>query len=461
MNAFHREIPGSRLSRREFLRLSGLAGGAAVLAACGAPSPTAAPATAAPSGPQALTFKGTLDLWDWDWPQRAAIINEKTTAWSKDHPDIKISYLSQPWTDIETKILTVASAGNGPPISDVHYYWRYELQRANVIAPFPEDFADWADRLSTPFNRDAQGRIRAIQSGWYTDMVYYNKDIFATEGIKGEEIPKKWDDFLKLAQQLTQTDASGKITRVGCSIDSYWQREYLWQGLIYQQGGWLYSEDGKSALWEEEPGVKSLQFIQDWYHTHKVDSPEFPEDPAGFGNGQAAMFIGQGWNTPGLIDGYPDMKDKWDTVPLPTLTGTPTPAWGLMSPEENFQVFMNFPAEEQEAAFAFIKTVMAGEENQVRWANAMLVAPDSKKLLDDPRLANVPGVKSMAQTLPWRVHAGERPLEAEKLWRTMFDKVILEKGDVKAALHEATQAINVELPKKERFFEERRYKPPA
>jgi hypothetical protein len=67
----------------------------------------------------------------------------------------------------------------------------------------------------------------------------------------------------------------------------------------------------------------------------------------------------------------------------------------------------------------------------------------------------------MMDTMPWRVHPGERPIEAEKLWRTMFDTVILTKGDAKAAAQEAAKAINIELPKKKRYFTERNYQPPT
>ena len=70
-------------------------------------------------------------------------------------------------------------------------------------------------------------------------MIYFNKDIFAQEGLKAEDIPTNWDDFIKLAQQLTITDSDGKVTRAGCGMNDYWQHEYLWQGLIYQQGGWM------------------------------------------------------------------------------------------------------------------------------------------------------------------------------------------------------------------------------
>jgi xanthine dehydrogenase molybdopterin-binding subunit B len=72
-------------------------------------------------------------------------------------------------------------------------------------------------------------------------------------------------------------------------------------------------------------------------------------------------------------------------------------------------------------------------------------------------------IASTAKTMPYRVIYGERPLEAEKFWRVMFDKTLLEKGDVKAALDEATEQMNAafEASGKQRYIVEREYKPPS
>lgn len=448
------------ISRRDFLALAGVTGGAALLASCKGPAAPLA-ATSAPAGPKSLSFKGTLELWDWEFAPRQKIIAEKAAEFVKLYPDIKVNYLPLPWADMETKILTVAMAGNGPALSDVFYFWRYDLQRANVITPFAKDFTDWEGRFSAPFIKDEQGRPRALVCGWYVDMIYYNKEIFAKEGLKGEDIPKNWDDFIKLAKQLTQKDANGKVTRSGCGMNDYWQHEYLWHDLIYQQGAWVYSEDGTKALWEEDASVKAVQFIQDWYLKHQIDSLDLPAGYGTFGNGLAAMMLGSGWNTGFMLNDFPQMQDKFDTVPIPTYSGKMTPSTGLASPEETFQVFTNFPAETQEAAFAFTKFAVEGEDNAVRWGIDEQIVPDVKSLINDPRLVNLPSLKGQLPGMPYRVTTGERPIEAEKLWRAMFDEVLLKNTAPEAALKVATDAINIELPKKTRYITERNYKAPA
>ena len=400
-----------------------------------------------------------MDMWDWEFPVRQDLVNKYIETWKQKNADVGINYLVYPWADMETKILAATSAKNGPPLSDVMYFWRYDMQRGDAIVPYPDDFTNWDDRLSTPFMKDENGKIRALPSGWFVDMIYYNTDIFEQEGLKGSDIPTQWDDFVKFAQQLTIKDNDGKVSRAGCAMNDYWQHEYLWQGLIYQQGGWLYSEDGTKALWEEEPSVKSLQFIQDWYNSFGIDSLELPAGYGGFCNDMAAMFMGSGWNTGFFLAEFPQMEGRFDTAVLPTFSGTSAPAYGVASPEENWQVFTNYPEEEKAAAFAFIQHMMAGDENSVAWALAQQCSPDSKKVLAEPRITEIPTIRSQAQTMDHRVCFGERPIEAEKLWRTMFDQAILEKRPVADALHDATVEIDKVLPTKKRVFTERNYKP--
>ena len=459
----------TRLSRRDFLKTMGVGSAAALLAGCGggatqAPAPAVTQAATQPATPAAaggLSFKGTLDVWDWEFPGRQAVFQKFIDGeWAAKYPDIKINLRALPWGDMETKILAVSTAKNGPPMSNVFFFWRYELERAGVLNPFPDDFTNWDDRISTPFMTD-DGKIRALPSGWYMDMIYYNKQMLDKAGIKPEAIPTQWDEFIKMAQQFVQKDSNGKLTQLGCIMNDYWQHEYLWCDLIYQQGGWMYNEDGTKSLWDAPEAVNALQFIQDWYHTNQIDSLEFPVGYTSFGNQSAPFFLGSGWNTVWLLNDFPDFADQWDTVPMPTLSGKPGPSWGLACPEEGMQVFNYFPDDQQEACTMFIKDLYTGDQSEVGLILGQWCAPDSRHLMTDPRIEATKSLKAMITTMPWRVCPGERPIEAEKLWRTMFDKVTLEKGDAKAAAQEAAAAINAELPKKKRYFTERNYVAPG
>lgn len=474
-------MSNQKFTRREFLRIGLGSAAAAVLASCAPTTPTAVPPTAvpptrvpaaAPTAAQATTaatklrFQGTLEFWDWTFDPRQKFMGQLIKDFQTANPGITLKYTTQAYADVGTKLMAAASAKNTPPFGNVHAYWRYDLQRAGALMPYPDNFTDWSKRLSTPFNRDPNtGKIYTSIFGYYCDQVFYNKTILEKEGIKPEQIPTKWEDFLKLAQQLTKTDSSGKITQVGCALNHYYSQEWLWTSMIYQQGGWLYNADGNQALWNSEAGVRALQIIKDWYRKLKIDDNKALRSFEQFGNEKAAMYISQGYTAANIINNFPALKDRWSTTTTPTFTGRPDPAWGLVSPEEGFSVYTTAKPEEAEAAFAFIKYIFDAGEHALDWTVLLQAPPDRADLLDNPRLKSEDVgqvIQTQAKTIPWRVNYGERPQEAEKFWRAMFDEVIVQDGDPKAALDKATEGMNAVFKesKVKRIIMERQYKPP-
>ena len=451
-----------KLGRRQFMHLMGGVASSALLAGCAAGvAPAQEPGTDAGGESQVLEF------WDWDHEPRVLYINELLDEFQAQNPGISLQYNPLPWTDIETKLLTAATAGSGPIFSNVHFFWRYDLQRAGVLAPYPDGMFEWDKLVSTPFNRDPEtGHIYTCDFCFYCDQVYFNQELLEAEGIKAEDIPTAWEDFFAMSQQLTKKDANGNMQQVGCSLNDYWSQEWLWHTLVYQQGGWLYNESGTEALWNSEEGVAALQLIADWYHKYAIDDPEFLAQGDAFGNGLAAMYINQGYSAAGIDITFPQMEGKWSTTETPTFTGTSDPAWGMALPEEGFCVFNTFAPEQQENAFKFIEFAIAADDRRLDWGLIMDGPPDRVDLLEHSRIADEDvgrSIATQASTMPWRVIYGERPLEAEKFWRAMFDEVILNNGNPKVALDSATEQMNAALQSanERRMIVERNYQPPS
>lgn len=471
-----------KLTRRDFLTGTAMAAAGAMVTACapkaGAVQPTMVPPTDVPLVPttfapptaaasSGLTYQGDLEFWDWTYVARQEYLKKLSTEWTSKNPGININVTAMDWGDAQTKLITAASAKNTPPFANIHSSWRPDLQREGYLAPYPEDLLPFDKMMSTPFLKDpTTGRIYTCTFNYFCDQLYVNTDLLAKDGIKVEDVPTKWDEYFKMCQQLTKRDSTGKITQVGMTLNHYYSREWLWQTLLYQLGGWQFSEDGQQAIWNSKEGVEALKMIKDVYMTYKIDDPEFLGLFDAFGTGVAATYISQGYTGAGINTEHPDMLGKWTTLTTPTFTGgLPDHAWGVVSPEEGVGVFTTATEEQQAACFDFIKYMIGPDDAVIKWASLQLGPCDRIDLLENEAfkqndLNNI--IATQAKTMPYRVNYGERPLEAEKYWRDMFDAVILMDADPQAALDTATAGVNAELvaSNKKRIITERGYTQP-
>ena len=99
------------LSRRDFLRTTGLLAGGALLAAC---APAAAPSSAPAGGESAAAAPDpegvTITFWWWD-----DVGNIWADGWNERNEDVKVEFVNTPFADAHDKLLTSFAAGSGAP----------------------------------------------------------------------------------------------------------------------------------------------------------------------------------------------------------------------------------------------------------------------------------------------------------------------------------------------------------
>lgn len=121
-----------------------------------------------------------------------------------------------PWNDLQNRILTAVSSGDGPDVLNIGNTWAASMQATGA-------FLEWEGEVLEAIG----GEERFIGSSWATGgaegetptsvplyalsySLYYNTEIFEENGI--EEPPGTWEEFVDVAQELTQdTDDDGSI----------------------------------------------------------------------------------------------------------------------------------------------------------------------------------------------------------------------------------------------------------
>src|SRR3990172_6752947 len=173
--------PSKKISRREFLRLAGLATAGSALAACGVNLPLSRPET-----------RGTVQLVYQDWRTEwfPPMAQEMLGQFNADNPNIQVFYTPDP-EQLEEKMVSDFAPGTAPDVlagcCDFFPAWAnagYLLDlRPYVEADLDQEtIADWsAAQYKALFTEDGmQFALPKYHGGL---ALYYNKDLFDAAGV--------------------------------------------------------------------------------------------------------------------------------------------------------------------------------------------------------------------------------------------------------------------------------------
>ncbi len=301
-----------KLTRRDFLKVAGGVAGGALLAAR-YPMVTAAQEAA------------TLKLWVTD---RRTINNMTRNFMMPEfmgrHPHITVECEFLPEQELMTKLNTTAMAGTPPDIASIDEQSMHILITQELLQPIPDDLIDVPQEMGARIGDwyklpvgDPNGKYYVLPNGTMTSGIYYNEELLEQNGYTWEDIPNKWEDFIKWAQELTIWEGD-EVKQTGFAFN---KQEYaVQQSAMYQQGGFFF-KNGQEVAIRDEVVLDSYQFMLDFYDKYKLDSRTSPLCRDLFTLGQAVTCCSWTWWNGFLIDQFPQLK--WGTVPWPTFTGEP------------------------------------------------------------------------------------------------------------------------------------------
>lgn len=199
------------INRRQFLKISALGAGAAVLAAC-APAATQAPAAPAATQPVAKPSGGQLEIYSW-WTSGGEVeaLNGLYGVYSKLYPSVKIINAAiaggtSSGGDMKAQLQTRMMGGNPPDSFQVHLGG--ELSDPYVVNGLmePLDFlyADQGYDKAFPKNlidiATFKGHPYSVPVNIHrANVLWYNTKMLADINMKA---PTTWDEFFVVAEAL-------------------------------------------------------------------------------------------------------------------------------------------------------------------------------------------------------------------------------------------------------------------
>jgi ABC-type glycerol-3-phosphate transport system substrate-binding protein len=263
----------SKFSRRDFIRMAGLAAASGTLAACGVPATEAPVATKAP--PVAATTVpagvkgGKVRIAVGGWAeQNIKDLLAVTEFTKKTNIDVEVVLRTDTKETELARLSSAVQAGDTPyDILDFEDELTTTLSQAGYMLPLNDLISQevWNDlspamKAYTDVWSAKDGEVFRMIHNWEMPYWFYRKDWFEEKGV---EVPKTWDDVKALGSVFTDEGAGVWATEDGL-IKGAFLNVYL---------AWITLQAGGNPFDVGPEYKQALEYINDLMYTSKALNP--------------------------------------------------------------------------------------------------------------------------------------------------------------------------------------------
>ncbi len=280
------------------------------------------------SSPVKITYYGGWTGPDLD--RMKALVDKFNSEQNK----IQVDFTSLQWTQMFAKFLTDFKAGTPADVLAMHTFEIGQFADMGVldsdaIAGLKLNGDDYMEKAWK--NSSYKGVQYAVPIGFNMHTLYYNKDLFAKQGIT--VAPKTGEELISVGQKLT-LDKNGKhpneagfdennIVQYGLGFSMNHHIFYQFYALLNQQDANTITEDMTELKFDEQKAADAFSFIQNEIYKYKM-VPVGEKSPIDdFKAGKVAMIIDGCWQ----IAGLESSNVNWDTAEYPKIFNN-SKVWG-------------------------------------------------------------------------------------------------------------------------------------
>lgn len=311
------------------------------------------------------------------------------------------------------------------------------------IQPIPDEFAAKLTDALNPASLGAvsrEGKIFAVPYNYYpsSGVIMLNDALWEQAGIKPSDA-KTWDELMTMAQAVTKTDASGRMTQSGFSGQrSVYNIFVAW---LLQLGGKPFNPDGTAAF-NSEAGAAALQQFADVYQKWHVDDYEFGATIDNFNKGLVAATMVGPWYGAILAKEFPDIRVGYiNQPPLPGVKAGQPNYWAL---PEVWAHVVSAEGAKKDGVWRFLDYLIQPEV-AARWSAFSGEMPTVTKALEFPEVTSTPYIAPYIDALQYGVSDGVTAYLSEDVTtviETMMESVGRGQTSIQDALATAEQEVN-------------------
>ncbi|MHC3818058.1 ABC transporter substrate-binding protein [Streptomyces sp. DT9] len=297
----------------------------------------------------------TVTMWTYpvifDEAKNKAYWDGLVKAFEKKHDGVKVKVETFPWANRDTALATAIASGKGPDAvylipDQLPKYTKSIIPAGDYMpASAKSDYTDFALKSVT-----VDGNPLATPILTSANPLICDKRVFDAIGEKS--YPSSWADLESLAPKLKKKG----YYATSYSGDTQQTLNMTFYPLLWQAGGDVFSEDGKSVTFNDAAGVKALTYLKklvDGGYTDKdlvTTTPKLEQTPTAKGK------VACTWqNTPADVEPF---WGKENIVVQPPLKDTASVGYGTVgalamlkgADKKNTGDWLNFVAESKNSA---------------------------------------------------------------------------------------------------------------
>jgi multiple sugar transport system substrate-binding protein len=437
-------MSASKLSRRDFLRIS--TGGVAVLAltAC---QPAAAPPQAGGDAPGQAQLQ--VAYWGHNFEPRVELDNVYIAEFTEENPHITVTYDNP--GEYSNQWIAAIAAGAGP---DLWADWNAYLGTVfaqGAIAPveftaFGMEEGEFMELYIEPENTlqgaTYEGRLYGIPNELSIYALHTNNALWEEAGLDPvADYPGTWEGITAVSEPLTIRDDSGALVQRG--YDFRWDTSTImflcWGAMVRQLGGSEFSEDLRTCTIDTPEAAAALQYWVDLVNEGR-GGPQYQLDRDAFISGALAMCNSYGsWARPGILNADIDY------------TVHPTPRWSNGANNNGFDIYAYFhmvnaqsDADTQRAAWQLAWHL---DSHPVEYLDATGLLQPQKTVEDSEVFQNTPYLPLFLEEMTVSMYSPGVPafLEIADALARVRDRAAIEGMAVEQSLAQGKQEIDAIL----------------
>ena len=371
------------------------AGAGFVLAGCGGgpeENPAVQQQAGAGSGKQYNGPKVKLSFWNGFTGGDGDYMLRMVKQFSSQEKNIDVTMNTIQWPDYYQKVPAAVSSGEGPDVGIMHIDTVATNAARQVILPL-DDVANALNLKKSDFFPvvwDAgiyNGHRYGIPLDVHPYALFYNKDVMEKGGLDPDKPPQTKDEYMAALDQLKDKGIQG-FWVPSVAPDVTW----LFETLLYQNGGELYNDAVTEATWNSDAGVDALTWmvdlIKEGYSPKNVGALA---EQVAFQNNKNAFYWSGIWN----ILTFRDAGVNFGAGPLPQI-GSEKGAWAN---SHNF-VIMNKQDQDPNKIAASKFFISWVSRNSAEWAKAGQV-PARNSVRESSAFQSLEPQSKIAQELPY------------------------------------------------------------